>query len=87
MPSVTTIPATCIAVCCGVSDGPKRLNRATVVAAKAMASVLVRNSSAAPTAKSKRPVARPKPIVESGGTSAVAIATPTITPDSLRMIA
>ena len=52
-----------------------------------MASVLVRNSKAAPSAKSMRPVTSPKATVESGGTSAVAIATPTITPDSLRMIA
>src|SRR3546814_12633240 len=73
--SVAKRPTTGIAVCCGVSDGPKRLSRATIVAAKAIASVLVRNSSAAPRAKSARPVARPKPIVESGGTSAVAIDT------------
>ena len=81
------IPVICIAVCCGVSDGPNLLTRATIVAAKAMASVLVRKSSAEPSAKSGRPVASPKPIVESGGTSAVAIATPTMTPDSLRRIA
>ncbi len=64
IPSTTTIPVTCIAVCWRVSDGPKWLSRATIVAAKAMASVLVRNRSAAPSAKSIRPVTSPKATVE-----------------------